>query len=64
MKVADVLVVENEGQKVNDEKIREVIERVRSSVDNVIITRVHLPGSKDEEGLLGIHLIVRDVAEA
>jgi len=66
MKIAEVLVVEDfSGKKINEEKVKEAImEMKKNNVENVIVSTIHIPKWDTEDNdILGIHIIVREVAE-
>lgn len=66
MKIAEVLVVEDfSGKKINEEKVKEAImEMKKNNVENVIVSTIHIPKWDEEDNdILGIHIIVREVAE-
>ena len=64
MKRAEVLIVEDlKGErKIDDKKIAEVLEKIKE-VDQIVISKVTLPIENDDNDLVGIHIIVREVAE-
>ncbi|AWR97787.1 hypothetical protein DFR86_09660 [Acidianus sulfidivorans JP7] len=64
MKVADVLIVENLSNKISENKVKEALSNIDvNEVDKVIINKIHIPGFSDDN-VIGIHVIVREVAEA
>lgn len=64
MKRAEVLIVEDlKGErKVDDKKVAEVLEKIKEA-DQIVISKVTLPTENNDEDLLGVHVIVREVAE-
>lgn len=64
MKIADILVVEGVNNKISDSKIKEVLTQINiTEVQEVIISKVHVPNISEDSDLIGIHVIVREVAE-
>ncbi|AWR99974.1 hypothetical protein [Metallosphaera hakonensis] len=64
-KVAEILIVEDFTGRNNpqDPQIHEIISSLKD-VDAITVTRIHIPEwSEDSEGLAGVHLVVREVAE-
>ncbi|MDT7901145.1 MAG: hypothetical protein RRE78_04495 [Acidianus sp.] len=63
MKIADILIVEDSSKKVNENKIKEVLDKINvEKIDKININRIHIPGLSDDD-ILGVYVIVRDVAE-
>jgi hypothetical protein len=63
MKIADILIVEDSSKKVNENKIKEALDKINvEKIDKININRIHIPGLSDDD-ILGVHVIVRDVAE-
>ncbi|ARM76554.1 hypothetical protein [Acidianus manzaensis] len=64
MKVADVLIVEDLSNKISENKVKEALSNINvNEVEKVIINKVHIPSFSDDN-IIGIHVIVREVAEA
>lgn len=64
MKVVDVLIVEDLNNRVSEKKVKEALTRIDvKDVDKVIINKIHLPTISDDTDLVGVHIIVREVAE-
>ncbi|EZQ06817.1 MULTISPECIES: hypothetical protein [Acidianus] len=64
MKVADILVVESEKKKINVNTIEDELNKI-TNVDKIVINRVHIPeGNDEDDSIIGIHIVVRDVVEA
>jgi len=64
MKRAEVLIVEDlKGErKIDDKKMSEVLEKIKEA-DQIVINKVTLPTENEDDDLLGVHVIVREVAE-
>ncbi len=63
MKIADILIVEDSSKKVNENKIKEALNKINiENVDKININRIHIPGLSDDD-IIGVHVIVRNVAE-
>ena len=64
MKRAEVLIVEDlKGErKIDDKKMTEVLEKIKEA-DQIVISKVTLPTENEDDELLGVHVIVREVAE-
>jgi len=64
MKRAEVLIVEDlKGErKMDDKKMAEVLEKIKEA-DQIVINKVTLPTENEDDDLLGVHVIVREVAE-
>ncbi|BCU71179.1 hypothetical protein [Stygiolobus caldivivus] len=67
MKRVEVLIVDDlkGSTKVSEKQINEVLRQFNDeTIDKIIINRVTLPSSlNDEDNILGVHIIVREVAE-
>ncbi|EHP68429.1 MAG: hypothetical protein RXS23_00020 [Metallosphaera yellowstonensis] len=63
-RVAEILVVEDFTGKthVSEKDIRELVSSL-SNVDMIRVNRLHVPQWEGESEVVGIHLIVREVAE-
>ncbi|BAB66298.1 MULTISPECIES: hypothetical protein [Sulfolobaceae] len=64
MKRAEVLIVEDlRGErKVDENRVSEIIEKI-NGVDEIIINKITLPTETGDDDLLGVHIIVREIAE-
>lgn len=66
MKRLEVLIVDDMkgSTKVDETQITELLKQINEKVDKVVINKVTIPtASEDENNLLGVHIIVREVAE-
>ncbi|MDT7872468.1 MAG: hypothetical protein RXQ78_00920 [Sulfolobaceae archaeon] len=66
MKRVEVLIVDDMkgSTKVDETQITELLKQINEKVDKVVINKVTIPtASEDEDNLLGVHIIVREVAE-
>lgn len=66
MKRVEVLIVDDMkgSTKVDESQITELLKQINEKVDKVVINKVTIPtASEDEDNLLGVHIIVREVAE-
>lgn len=66
MKRLEVLIVDDMkgSTKVDENQITELLKQINEKVDKVVINKVTIPtASEDEDNLLGVHIIVREVAE-
>ncbi len=63
-KIVELLIVEDfsGNNKVSQKDIEDVINKIKDGSD-IIVNKVHLPLWEGNEGLLGLHVVVRDVAE-
>ncbi|AKA74107.1 hypothetical protein SULI_09440 [Saccharolobus solfataricus] len=64
-KRVEILIVEDYSgnPKINEQEIKKSLSHIW---DDIVITRLHLPQwteNKDESDLVGVHVIVREVAE-
>lgn len=64
MKRAEVLIVEDlKGErKIDEKKMDEILEKIKGA-DQIVISKVTLPIESEDDDLVGIHVIVREVAE-
>jgi len=64
MKRAEVLIVEDlKGErKIDEKKMNEILEKIKEA-DQIVISKVTLPIESEDDDLVGIHVIVREVAE-
>jgi len=64
MKRAEVLIVEDlKGErKIDEKKMNEILEKIKEA-DQIVISKVTLPIESENDDLVGIHVIVREVAE-
>lgn len=66
MKRVEVLIVDDMkgSTKVDETQITELLKQINEKVDKVVINKVTIPtASEAEDNLLGVHIIVREVAE-
>ncbi len=62
-KLVEVLIVEDfSGNRVSQKDIDDLVNKLKDN-SNIIVNRIHLPFWEGDEGLLGMHVVVRDVAE-
>ncbi|MCY0849559.1 hypothetical protein [Sulfuracidifex metallicus] len=64
-KLVELLIVEDfsGNGKVSQKDLEDLVEKLKDGSE-VIVNRIHLPlWDNKEEGLLGLHVIVRDIAE-
>ena len=64
MKRAEVLIVKDlKGErKIDDKKINEILEKIKEA-DQIVINEVTLPIENERDDLVGVYVIVREVAE-
>lgn len=63
MKRVEVLIVNDMkgNTRIDERKINEILDQFDESVDKIIINKITLP--VEDDNLLGVHIIVREVAE-
>ena len=62
----EILIVEDYSgnPKINEQEIKKSLSNIN---DNIVISRIHLPqwtSNEEENDIVGLHVIVREVAEA
>ena len=62
----EILIVEDYSgnPKINEQEIKKSLSNIS---DNIVISRIHLPqwtSNEEENDIVGLHVIVREVAEA
>ncbi|MEM0091210.1 MAG: hypothetical protein QXY68_00775 [Saccharolobus sp.] len=62
----EILIVEDYSgnPKINEQEIKKSLSNIS---DNIVISRIHLPqwtSNEEENEIVGVHVIVREVAEA
>ncbi|MEM0015670.1 MAG: hypothetical protein QW232_00160 [Saccharolobus sp.] len=62
----EILIVEDYSgnPKINEQEIKKSLSNIS---DNIVISRIHLPqwtSNEEENDIVGVHVIVREVAEA
>ncbi|AAY80727.1 hypothetical protein [Sulfolobus acidocaldarius] len=64
MKRAEILIVNNiiNSAKIDENVVREILDKI-NDVDNIVINRITIPSYEENNNLLGVHVIVREVAE-
>ncbi|BFH74314.1 hypothetical protein SJAV_22580 [Sulfurisphaera javensis] len=64
MKRAEVLIVEDlRGEKkISEKNLTEILEKI-NDVDQIVVNKITLPTESGDDDLLGVHVIVREIAE-